>query len=90
MLQKVIHDCLLLPILEPEVSGYPVVMLIDLAIAFLPVVEFTAGNPDPANQGLLVHLGSFTPIPDVIHNVISNIRFGPGGLQPRPSSFCQR
>ena len=90
MVQKVLHNRLFLLRLEPEVAGNPVVMLIELAVAFLPVVEFAAGNPDPANQGVRIHLGPFTPISDIIHHVVSNIRFGPGVFQPRPSSFFKR
>ena len=90
MRQKVIHDRLFLLVLKPKVSGNPVVMLVDPAIAFLPVVEFASGNPDPANQCLFIHLGSIAPVSYVIHHVVSNIRFGPGVFQPRPSSFFKR
>jgi hypothetical protein len=65
-------------------------MLVEGAIAFLPIIEFTAGNTDPADQGSLVQLGSITPVSDMIDDLVSNIRLGPGVFQPRPSSFFKR
>jgi len=38
-------DGLLLPVLQPEVPGNPTVVLVDLAIAGLPVIELLAAIP---------------------------------------------
>jgi hypothetical protein len=37
-------DGLLLPILQPEIAGNPAVVLVDLAVAFPPVVELAGGD----------------------------------------------
>ena len=40
----VINNLFLLPFLKPEITGYQTIMLIDLAIAFLPVPYLLADS----------------------------------------------
>jgi hypothetical protein len=44
VLQMEASDGLLLPILQPEIAGNPAVVLVDLAVAFPPVVELAGGD----------------------------------------------
>jgi hypothetical protein len=43
-------DGLLLPILQPKIPGNPAVVLVQLSIAFPPVVELAGGDVEPRDE----------------------------------------
>jgi hypothetical protein len=44
-----VDDRAFLPVFEPPVAGDPGVVLVDLAVAFLPVIELALANAQPGD-----------------------------------------
>lgn len=72
---------------EPEVARYIRVMLVCLAIPFLPIVKLTFGNPDPAHEFFAWKFGFLGPNADEIDNFITRIVRNPLAAQSPPNSF---
>src|ERR1019366_7325617 len=73
-----IDDGFLLPRLQPEISGYPTVVLIRSPIALPPVVELARGDAQPRDESSGTDLGLLRPAPDEIHHLIPHIMRHPG------------
>ena len=56
------------------------IVLVDFAIAFLPVKILTAANPEPCNDLLGWDLGSLVPMIDLIDNLVAGIRGNPASV----------
>ena len=80
-------DGLLLPNLQPEISGNPTVVLLDLNVAFAPVVELADGDVEPQVEPPGTDLGLFRPAPDEIHDPVPRIVRNPDAGQSSPISF---
>src|SRR6202795_3872109 len=80
-------DGFLLPRLQPEISGYPTVVLIHSSIALPPVVELAHGNAQPLNESASPDLGLLRPAPDEIHYLIPHIMRHPDLGQSSPRLF---
>jgi len=74
----VVDDGLLFPVLEPEVSGNPAVMLIDPAITLFPAIEFAAGYPEPVDESSCRELGPTSPVMDKVDDLVPGIMGNPG------------
>ena len=73
----VVDDGLLLPVLEPEVSGNPAVMLIDPTITRFPAIEFAAGYSEPSDEPSCGEFGPTSPVMDKVDDLISGIMGNP-------------
>src|SRR5260370_17582364 len=82
-----INDGRLLPPLQPEISGYPTVVLIHSPIALSPVVELTASHAQPSGESSDADLALLRPAPDEIHHLIPHIMRHPGRGQSSPRLF---
>ena len=56
------------------------IVLVDFAVAFLPVEMLAAANPEPCNDLLSWDFGSLVPIIDVIDNLVVGIRGNPASI----------
>jgi hypothetical protein len=56
------------------------IVLVDFAIAFLPVEILAAANPEPRNDLLSWDFGSLVPMIDVIDNLVAGIRGNPASI----------
>ena len=83
-------DGLLLPLLQPEIAGNPAVVLVDLAVAFSPVVELAGAHAEPADEPSGADLGLLRPAPDEIHDLVPHIVRNPDPGQSSPSFFLRR
>lgn len=72
------------PVPEPEVLGDFAVVFVGIAIAFLPVGEFAAGNSDPVRDPPLGDFGATGPITDEIDYVVPCLMGDPGVFQLSP------
>ena len=75
---------------QPEISRDPGVVLVDLAVAILPLVELAAADADPLHDPAVADAGPFAPVAHVIDDRIADVGLGPGIGQPRPSVFFRR
>src|SRR5260370_35469456 len=82
-----IDDGFLFPRLQPEISGYPTVVLIHSSIALPPVVKLTHGDPQPMNESADADLGLLRPAPDEIDHLIPHIVRHPDLGQSSPRLF---
>jgi len=73
-----IDDRLLLPVFEPEITGNQGVMLVDLAIAALPVVILAGCNPQPLDKSRHGDAALFRPAMNEIDDGITDIMGNPG------------
>src|ERR1700675_14393 len=80
-------DGIVLPRLQPEISGYQSVVLIHSSIALPPVVELAHGNAQPRNESASPDLGLLRPAPDEIHYLIPHIMRHPDLGQSSPRLF---
>ncbi len=80
-------DGLLLPILQPEIAGNPAIVLIDLAVAFPPVIELAGGDLEPPDEPPGADLGLRRPAPNEIHDLIPRVVRNPDPAQSSPISF---
>src|SRR5919106_6482507 len=80
-------DGLLFPVLQPEISGNPTVVLIDLAIAFAPAIELAGRHGEPLDEPPGADLGLFRPTPDEIHDLVAHIVRHPDPGQSSPRLF---
>src|SRR5271167_858634 len=80
-------DSFLFPRLQPEISGYPTVVLIHSPIALPPVVELAHGNAQPRNESAGTDRGLLRPAPDEIHHLIPHIVRDPDRGQSSPRLF---
>ena len=68
-----IDDGLLLPPLQPEIPRNPAVVLVHLAVAFLPIVEFAGADTEPRNEPPDADLGLVRPAPDEIYDLVPQV-----------------
>src|SRR5689334_20508171 len=80
-------DGLLLPILQPKITGHPAVVLIHLPVALPPVVELAGSDAEPPNEPPGADLPLLRPAPDEIHDLIPRIVRDPAPGQSSPMSF---
>src|SRR4051794_2166187 len=85
-----IHDCLLLPILQPEIPRNPAIVLVHLAIALAPVVELTGRDAEPSNESPGADLSLVRPAPDEIHDLVPRVVRHPNPVQISPRLFLKR
>src|SRR5690554_1855811 len=90
MLVVVINDRLLLPILDPPVARDLPVVRVGLAVTMFPVVILAGRQADPAEQLADSDLRPFSPILDVINDLVSCIRGNPATFQSSPLAFFER
>src|SRR5947199_8828561 len=83
-------DGLLLPILQPKITGNPAVVLVHLPVAFPPVVELAGADVEPPNEPPGADLGLLRPAPDEVHDLIPRIVRNPAPGQSSPMSFFRR
>lgn len=69
----VFDDALLLPFLKPEISGHKAIMLVDFAIALLPITILAGRQSQPTAKLVGRKLGSFHPIGNEINDRITRI-----------------
>jgi hypothetical protein len=55
-------------------------VLVDFAIAFLPVKILAASNPEPCNDLLGWDFGSVIPMIHVVDNLVAGIRGNPASV----------
>src|SRR5258708_1794598 len=83
------NDGLLLPLLQPEISGNPTVVLVHFAVAIPPVVELAGGDVEPLNEPPGADLGFLRPAPDEIHDLIPRVVRNPDAGQSSPMVFSR-
>ena len=72
-----IHDRLLLPLLQPKISGNPTVMLVGFAVALAPLVKLAATNSQPFDEPSDADLRAIRPAPDEIYDLVPRIMRNP-------------
>ena len=82
-------DFLLLVVGEPVVAWDEGVVLVDLAEAVLPVVEFAGGKAEPGEKATSRCIGLVAPVTDEIDDGIAGIVWHPAASQISPSSFLK-
>src|SRR5271157_4151486 len=87
ILEVEVDNGFFLPHLQPEISGYPTVVLIHSSIALPPVVKFAHRHPQPMNESSDADLGLLRPAPNEIHHLIPHIVRYPGLGQSSPRLF---
>ena len=87
MMSPKLQDSLDFPVSEPEVFRDFAVVLVGIAIAFLPVGEFAAGNSNPVRDPSLWDLSSTGPIADEIDYVVPCLMGDPSIFQLSPRLF---
>src|SRR5262249_37935163 len=87
ILQMERNDRLLLPILQPKVSGNPAVVLVDLAVPLVPAVKLAARDAEPPDKPPGADLGLIRPAPDEVHDVVPRIMRNPDPGQSSPTLF---
>src|SRR5690606_38111805 len=75
------------PVLEPEVSWHPRIVLVGLAVALLPVEKLAARDAEPGTELLCGLLGLARPFQYEIDHGVSRIVGNPGAFQGCPSAF---
>ena len=71
-----------LPLLgcQPMVARDPTVMLVDFAVASLPVVEFARLNSEPGNDAFGGNAGAILPVTNVIDNRVAGVVGNPASV----------
>src|SRR6516225_6298703 len=87
ILQVERNDRLLLPILQPKVSGNPTIVLVDPAVPLAPAVELAGSDVEPADEPPGADLGLLRPAPDEIHDLVPRIVRNPDPGQSSPTLF---
>lgn len=82
-----IDDGSFFPVFEPPVAGDPAVVFVDLAVAFLPVIELARADSQPGDEAVSGDLGPFRPVADVVDDLVARVVGNPGSGQSSPSSF---
>src|SRR5207247_9751928 len=72
---------------RPVVARDQVIVLVDLAVAPLPVSELARAQAHPTQQLHARQLGWLGPALDKVHNLIPNVVRDPSHVQLSPSSF---
>lgn len=80
-------DGLLLLIGEPVVPRDGGVVLVDLAVAFAPIVELAVSDAEPGDEALSRELGLFGPGPNEVDDVVADVMGSPAVGQGSPRSF---
>jgi hypothetical protein len=80
MVVREVDDPALLLVSEPVVTWQPGIVLVDFAVAFLPVVELAGAQADPANEAADADLGLVAPDADEVNEVIPGVRGNPASL----------
>src|SRR5271166_529070 len=82
-----IDDRLLLPLLQPKISGNPTVVLVHLAVSVAPVVELAGPDAEPFDEPPGADPGLLRPAPDEIHDLVPHIVRHPDSGQSSPRLF---
>lgn len=82
-----INDGLLFPILQPEISGNPGVVLIELTVAIPPVIELAGRDAEPSDERPDSDPGLLRPSLDEIYDLVPCLLRNPDPGQSSPSSF---
>src|ERR1700687_801443 len=82
-----IDDGLLLPRLQPKVSGNPSVVLVHLAISPTPIVELAGPDAEPLQEAPGADPGLLGPAPDEIHDLVPHVVWHPDSGQSSPILF---
>ena len=82
-----VEDGFLLPVFEPPVARNLAVVLVDLAVAMIPVVKLAGSQPEPAQQLSGGQLGALGPVVQVVDDLVAGVVGNPGSVQSSPSSF---
>ena len=82
-----VEDGLFLPVFQPVVAGDPAVVLVDLAVALLPVVELALRDAQPGEKLAGRDLGPLRPVVGRNRRSGRGCRGEPSVLQSSPSSF---
>ena len=82
-----IDDGLFLPLFQPPVAGHQAVVLVDFAVAFLPVVELTGAETGPGGDPPGRNFRAAVPVTDVIDDLVAGVVGNPASFQRSPSSF---
>src|SRR5262245_23202772 len=72
---------------EPVVAWHPGIVFVDLAIAFLPVMEFALSDVDPGEKAFGRDLRLVGPGPDEVDDLVTCVVGSPGAGQASPRSF---
>jgi hypothetical protein len=64
---------MLLPIVYPEISGNPAVVLVRFDVALPPVVKLAGGDVEPLDEPPGADLGFLRPAPDEIHDLVPRV-----------------
>lgn len=78
MVEVEVNNSPLLTVLQPEITGDQGIVLIDLAVALLPVVILAGGNAQPVNEVRHSDAGAFGPVLDEVNHRITDIMGDPG------------
>ena len=78
MVEVEVDDGLFLKVLQPEITGDQGIVLIDLAVALLPVVILAGGNAQPVNKVRHSDAGALGPVLDEVNHRITDIVGDPG------------
>jgi len=65
---------------EPVVAWHPGIVLVDFAVALLPIVELAGTQFDPAEEAADGDLGLVAPGADEVHKLIADIVGNPASL----------
>ena len=87
MLEKKLNDPFLLPWLKPKIPWNPAVMLVDFAVAPLPVIELAGCNPEPLNKHNPRNIRLERPGTYKINNGIPYVMRNPDVFQISPRLF---
>ena len=80
-------DVLFLLVGEPVVAWDPGVVLVDLAEAVLPVVEFAGADADPGEEAADGDVRLVGPGADEVNDLVAGVVGNPAAGQGSPSSF---
>jgi hypothetical protein len=75
-----VADAFFLIVGEPVVARYPGVVLVDLAEAKLPVVEFAGADADPGEEATDGDIRLVAPVPNEIDDLIAGVVGNPPAL----------
>lgn len=78
MVEVEVNNSPLLTVLQPEITGDQGIVLIDLAVALLPVVILAGGYAQPVNKVRHSDAGALGPAFDEVNHRITDIMGDPG------------
>src|SRR5437763_33692 len=82
-----VEDGLLLLESQPVVTGDPSIVLVDLAVAVLPVMELAVGDAQPGDVAAGGDVGLVRPGADEVDDLVAGVVGNPSGGQASPRLF---